>query len=207
MEGSVTVGALLALVHLARIEGLGIDVDADGALIEFGKIEYLVDGLERINVGGMSGVHFVDVGGKDAAGAMAGIALVNAEILDFEAADRRGHPAILAAMIVDAAGLANFPADGQTLEDMVAENEIAGVIALGEKEILVKGFRENSMVKNIILDVLEGELALRDGGKALDPIGDDELFAGNLFVHGVPHIRVRPRGGRRGNREIVSLPW
>jgi hypothetical protein len=33
------------------------------------------------------------------------------------------------------------------------------------------------------------------------------LFGGKLFAHGVPHVRVRPRSGRQGNREIVSLPW
>jgi len=207
MKGSVAIGTLLALVYFARIEGLGIDVDADGALMEFGKIEHLMDGLERIDVGGVSGVHFIDVGGKDAAGALGGIALVDAEILDFEAPDGCGHPAILAAMIVDAAGLAGFPADGQTFKDIVAENEIAGVVALGEKEILVEGFWQSGMVKNIILDVLQGELALRDGGETLDPIGDGELFGGKLFVHGVPHVRVRPLSGRQGKRETVSLPW
>jgi len=188
----VAIGALLALVHFAGIEGLGVDVDADGTLVEFGKIEHLVDRLERIDVSGMSGVHFIDLGGKNAAGAMGGIALVDTEILDFQSADGRGHPAILAAMIVDAAGLASFPADRQTLEDIVAEDEIAGVITLGEKEILVESFRENGMTKNVVLDVFEGEFALGDGGQALDPIGDGELFGGELFVHDLPHLRERP---------------
>jgi hypothetical protein len=207
MKGSVTIGALLALVHLAGIEGFGIDVDADGALVKFKKIEHLVDGLERIDVGGMSGIHLVDIGGEDAAGTMGGIALVNTEILDSQAANGRGHPTTLVAMIVDAAGLANFPADRHAFEDIVAENEIAGVIALGEKEILVKGFRENGMAKKVILNVFEVELALRDVGEILDPIGDDKLFGGKLFVHGMPHVRVRPDSGRQGNQEIVSVSW
>ena len=207
MKGRVAISALFALVNLAGIERLGIDVDADGALMEFGKIEHLVNGLQRIDAGRVSGVHFINIGGKHAAGAMNGIALVNAEILDFQAADGRDHPAILIAMIVDAAGLANFPANCQTLEDVVPENQIPGVTAFGEKEVLVEGFRKHGMVKNIILDVFESEFALRDGGEALDPIGDDEVFGDKLFVHGVPHVRVRPDSGRQGNRNSVSLPW
>jgi len=38
-------------------------VDADGALVEFGEIQNLMDGLKRVDVRGMSGVHFVDVRG------------------------------------------------------------------------------------------------------------------------------------------------
>jgi len=38
-------------------------VDADGALVEFGEIQNLMDGLERVDISGMGGVHFVDVVG------------------------------------------------------------------------------------------------------------------------------------------------
>jgi hypothetical protein len=36
VEGNVAVGAFFELVDFAGVEGLGIDVDADGALIVFG---------------------------------------------------------------------------------------------------------------------------------------------------------------------------
>ncbi len=36
VEGDVAVGAFFALVNFATVERLGIDVDADGALLEFG---------------------------------------------------------------------------------------------------------------------------------------------------------------------------
>ena len=36
VQGNVAVGALFARVDFATVEGLGIDVDADGALIELG---------------------------------------------------------------------------------------------------------------------------------------------------------------------------
>jgi len=137
VEGHVGIGAFLAEIDLARIKRLGIDVDADGALVEFGEIENLVDGFERIDIGGMGGVHFVDVGGDDATRAVGGVALIDAEILDLQPADGGGHPTVLVAMIVDAAELADFPADGHAFKDAVFEKEIAGVVAFGKEEIFI----------------------------------------------------------------------
>jgi hypothetical protein len=45
VEGDVAVSAAFALIDFAAVEGLGIDVDADGALIEFGQVQNLMDGL------------------------------------------------------------------------------------------------------------------------------------------------------------------
>src|ERR1700682_2354101 len=98
----------------------------------------------------MLGIHLVNFRGNDAAGAVGSVFLLDAEILHFEAADGRGHPTILAAMIVDAAGLASFPTNGHALEDVVFEDEIAGVIALGEEEILVERFGANGVVEDIL---------------------------------------------------------
>src|SRR6266852_8157983 len=130
VEGDVAIGAFLAKIDLASVELPGVDVDADGALVEFGEIQNLMDGLERVDIGRMRGVHFVDVGRNDAASAARAITIVNAEILDLQPADGRGHPAILIAMVVNAAGLADLPADGHALEDFVFEDEIASVVAL-----------------------------------------------------------------------------
>jgi len=65
---------------------------------------------------GMRRVHFVDFRGSDFAGAAACVFFIDAKILDFQAADGRGHPAVLITMIVYAAVLADFPADGHTLK-------------------------------------------------------------------------------------------
>jgi hypothetical protein len=172
VEGYVGIGTLFAEIDFARIEGLGIEVDADGALAEFGQIEDLMDGFERVDIGGMSGVHLVDVGGDDATRAVGGVAVINAEILDFQAADGSQHPTVLVAMIVDAAGLTDFPADGHALEDIVLENEIAGVVAFGEEEIFVESLRPDSMAKDVVLNIREGEFAFRNGGETLDPVRD-----------------------------------
>ncbi len=70
-------------------------------------------------------------------------------------------------MIVDAAGLADLPADGHAFEDIVLEDEIAGVVALGEEAILFDRLRADGMALDVVLDFLESEIALRDA--ALSP--------------------------------------
>jgi hypothetical protein len=181
VEGNVAVSATLALIDFATVEGLGIDVDAYGALIKFRQVQDLVNGLEGIYVNGMGSVHFVDFRGNDFAGATGGVFFIDAEILNFQAAYGSGHPAVLIAMIVDAAVLADFPADGHALEEVVFENEIARVIAFGEKEIFFERLGADGVADDVVLDIFEREVALGDSGKALDPVGDGELLDGELF--------------------------
>jgi len=93
-----------------------------------------------------------------------GVAVFDTEILDLEAADGSGHPAILVAMIVNAGELADFPADGHTLEEIVFENEIAGVAALGEKRIFFEGVGADVILDDEVLDVFEGKIFGGNGG-------------------------------------------
>jgi hypothetical protein len=206
VERDVGIGALLAEIDFAGVKRLGINVDADGTLVEFREIKNLVDRFERINVGGMGGVHFVDIRGDDAAGAVGGVALFDAEILDFQPANGSHHPTVLVAMIVDAAELADFPTDGHAFEDFVFEYEIAGVVAFGEEEIFIEGLRTDKMAKDIVLNICECEFAIGDTGETLNPIDDRELFGGNLLVHDVPRIEFAKQGLQtiitRGSEEV-----
>jgi len=59
--------------------------------------------LDRIHIGGMRGVQIVGIRGNNFARAVSGVAAVHAIILNAERADGRGHPAILVAMVLDAA--------------------------------------------------------------------------------------------------------
>ena len=45
VERDVAVGAFFALVNFATVKRLGVDVNADGALLEFRKIQDLMNGL------------------------------------------------------------------------------------------------------------------------------------------------------------------
>jgi len=175
------------LVDFAGVEGFGVDVDADGALVVFGEIENLMDGFERIDVDGIGGIHFVDVGGDEATGAGVvgdGVAIFDAKVLNFEAADGGRHPAVLVAMIVDTGELADLPADGHALEKIVLEDEVAGVAALGEMEIFVEGFGADVILNNEVLDILEREVFGGDGGQVFDPVGDGDLGGGEVVGHG-----------------------
>jgi hypothetical protein len=162
-------------------------VDADGALVEFGKIQNLVNGFEWIDVGGMGGIHLVNVGSDKitcSAVLSIGMTILNPEVLDFEAADGGGHPTILVTMIVDAAELANFPADGHAFEHVVLENQVAGVAAFGEEEIFFERLGADRVVEDVGLNIFKGEVAVGYGGEAFHPVVDDELFGGELFGHG-----------------------
>ncbi len=130
---------------------------------------------------GMCAVHLVDFRWNDFACATARVFFVDAEVLDFQAADGRGHPAVLIAMIVDTAVLADFPADGHALEEIVLENEIARVIPFREKKIFFQRLGFDGMLDDVVLDVLEREVALGDGCKSFDPVRDGELLDGKLF--------------------------
>jgi hypothetical protein len=191
VKGDVAVGAAFALVDFAGVERLGIDVDADGAPIKFRQIQDLVDRLERVDVDGVRAVHLVDFRGNDFASAAGGVFFFDAKILDFQAADRGGHPAILIAMIVDAAVLADFPADGHTLEEVVFENKVARVIALGEEEIFFERLGADGVMDDVVLNILESEFALGDCSEAFDPVGDGELLDGKLFLHGRKIITLK----------------
>ena len=185
VQRNVGVSSFIAVVDFAHIERLGIDVDADSALLKFGQIQNLVNRFERIHVGGMRRIHFVRVGGSEVTSVFRGVVLLDAEILYFQAADRGRHPAILVAMIVNAAELADFPADGHTFEHVVPENQVAGVTAFGKEEIFLERFWTDGVVQNVVLNSFQGKVAVGYRGEIFDPIGDVELFDGELFGHGM----------------------
>ena len=184
VERNVAVGPAFARVNFATVERFGIHVDAYGALLEFWQIQNLVNRFERIDMHGMRAVHLVDFRRNDFARATRSVFIFDAEILHFQAADRRGHPAILVAMIVDAAVLPDLPADRHALEKIVFENQIARVIPLGKKNILFERFRSHGVAHDVILNIFEGEVALGNGAEALDPIRDGECFDVELIWHG-----------------------
>jgi hypothetical protein len=194
VQRDIGIGTLLSEIDLARVKRLGINVNTDGTLLEFREIENLVDRFERIDIGRMGSVHFVDVGGDDATRTVGGVALLDAKILDLQPADGSHHPAVLVTMIVDAAELADFPADGHTFEDVIFEYKIAGVVAFGKEEVFVEGFRTDKMAKDIVLNIRECEFAIGDTGETLDPVRNGELLGGNLLVHDVPQIGFEKQG-------------
>src|SRR5215470_14195882 len=116
MERNVRVSTAILEINFAGIERLGIDMDGHGALCVLHRVNHCVYRLGWIHVTRMVGIHIQNIGWNNLAGAASGIALIDAIVLHAQPPYRRGHPAILAAVIVDAALLANFPADGHALK-------------------------------------------------------------------------------------------
>src|SRR5256885_16624925 len=98
-------------------------------------------------------------------------------------------------MIVDAGKLADFPADGHTFEEIVFENEIAGVAALGEKNIFFERVGADVILDDKVLDIFEGEIPGGDGGEIFEPVGDGGLGGGEIFGHRKPPRNLK--GGRK----------
>src|ERR1700690_3268976 len=96
-------------------------------------------------------------------------------------------------MIVDAAVLSDFPADGHALEKLVLENQIPRVIPLGKENILVECLRTHNVADDVVLHIFEGEVALGNGSEALDPIRGGERFDGELIWHGKEIIPPKRR--------------
>ena len=135
MELDFAARALLGGVNDAGVEGAGIDVQADGALIKLARIEDAVNGFERVDGAGVRGVHLDRVGGLDGGFALGDILLHDVKIFDQQTAERDGHPAVLVAVIVDGTGLADFPADGYQLVERSLVDQIASVMLAVPGEI------------------------------------------------------------------------
>ena len=187
VERNVGVGAFVVVIDFAHVERFGVNVDADSALVVFGKIQNLVHRFERIDVSRMRCIHLINVGSDEIARSAVlsiGVAILDTKVLHFKAANRRGHPAILIAMIVNAAELAHFPADGHALEHVILENEVAGITAFGEEEIFFERLWTGGVVEDVVLNIFEREVAVGYCGEAFDPVSDIELLDGELFGHG-----------------------
>lgn len=184
VQRDVSVSSFFALVDFATVERFRVHVNAYRALLKFRQIQNLVHGFERIHVHGIARMHFVDFRGNDPARAARGVFFFHAKILNFQAADGRRHPAVLVAVIVDAAGLADFPTDGHAFEKLIFENEVAGVIPSREKTIFFERFRRDSVADDVFLDIFKLELALGNRCEALNPVSDGESFNREICWHG-----------------------
>ena len=98
--------------------------------------------------------------------------LFDAEILHAQFADGNRHPAILIAVIMDAADQTDFPADGHNFEEITFENQISRVMALRVEEIRREGFRLHQIFADEIADALESEFARGNRCKFLHPFSD-----------------------------------
>src|SRR5262249_24299783 len=116
VQRGIEIGAPILQINFAAGEGSRVHVNAHCAAVELRQIDYLVHGLDGIHCGGMVRVHVKGIGGHEPTGGVSGVASLHAEVLHTQAADRHRHPAVLIAVVVDAARLADVPADGHGFE-------------------------------------------------------------------------------------------
>lgn len=181
MQGHVGVGSFVERINFATGIRMGIDVNAGGALIEFGKIKHLMHRLFALNRAGMIVIHVIGDAGRDAASAARVILIFDAKILDAQFADGHGHPAVLPAMIVNPADLADFPADGKDFEEGTLEDEISRVVAFGVEKIGLERVNAELIVLKILLNFREREILVMNFGKAVHPFIDRQLRHSGLL--------------------------
>src|SRR5579862_4754251 len=111
MQLDFSTGVLLGRINDAAIEGARIHMQADCPLIELARIVDTVHGFDGIDRTGMSGVHLDGIRRLQIASAFLELLGYDAIVFDQQSAHRDSHPAVLVAVVVDRAALANFPTD------------------------------------------------------------------------------------------------
>jgi 23S rRNA (adenine2503-C2)-methyltransferase len=167
-------------------------VHAGRLLIELRKIQNLMHRFFGLDHGGMRRVHVVRLGRNQFAIAVRRVAIFHSEILDAQAADRRHHPTILIAMIVDPADLADIPADGQNFKKLAFVNEIPGVVAFRVVHVGLQRFRLDRVARSEFKDRWNGELFLGDGAEFLDPFVDTHYLHRRFIFNGRNGCHVAP---------------
>ena len=105
--------------------------------------------------------------------------------------DRRHHPAVLVAMIMNAADLAHVPADCEHFEQLAFIDQVPGVVALRVEKIGRKSFRANRFLSGKFHHARNREILLGNGAELFCPFVDCQLFHHYLF-HGV-HLQRAQR--------------
>lgn len=195
MQLNFATGALFSGVDDAGIEGAGIDVQTDGALVEFAGIEDAMHGLGGIDGAGLGGIHLDGFGGLDDAFSRGNVLLDDVEILDQQTADGDGHPAILIAVVVDGAGLADLPADGEQFVERSFIDEIASVVLAVPEEI----GSERIGIERIRLEELAELFGAIEGGRGEFAEFGDEVLDGDLIGGGGHGLKGKYSAGTRAH--------
>src|ERR1700734_2074747 len=114
---------------------------------------------------------------------MSGIARVDSKILHAQTADRRHHPTILVAVIVDATNLADIPANGHDFEEVALVNQISRVVAFCVKKIRRKRIGLNRFLRGEIKDSRNRKLSFGNAAKLLYPVVNRQHFHRRASQH------------------------
>lgn len=185
VELDFAAGALFGRVDHAGIEGARVDVQADRALVKFATIHHAMNGIGGIDCAGLRDIHLDGVGGLKAATALLQILVNQMKIFHLQAPDGDGHPAVLIAMIMHRAGLADLPANGHQFVERGAVDEIASVVPAVPVEI----GRERVGADGSSLEKATHGFDAVEGGLRELPQALDELLNGYRFRGGDHWVR------------------
>src|SRR6202034_931579 len=146
------------------------------------------------------------------------VALIDAKILHAQTSDGRNHPAILVAMIVNAADLADIPTNRHHFKEIAFVNQVSRVMALCVKKIGRKSLRLNGFLRGEIKHARNRKFSLGNGAKLLYPMVNRQGFhlarlpaRGNmtrktaLFSHYSNALRRTAAKKRADERAIINL--
>src|ERR1700722_17194316 len=94
-----------------------------------------MNGLFGLHHGGMLHVHVVSFRWNEVASGLSSVAMIHTKILNAQTPDGSNHPAVLVAMIVNAANLSDIPADSHHFKKITFVNQVSRVVALCVKKI------------------------------------------------------------------------
>src|ERR1700730_10270489 len=145
--------------------------------------------LFRLHHCRMSGIHVVGIRRDQLASAVRGVAILHAEILHAQPSNRRHHPAILVAMIVDAAHVPDFPADSHHFKKLTFINQVSRGMALGVKKITSQCLRANSPRLRELQHARNCEFFCGDGAQLFHPLVNRHVFHARRSFHRCPPAR------------------
>jgi hypothetical protein len=155
-------------------------VQADGALVELARIDHAMHGISGVDGAGVSDIHFDGVGGFEAGPALLQILMNQMKVFHLQAADGDSHPAILVAMVVHGAGLADFPANGHQFVKWRAVDEVASVVLAVPVEV----GRERVGADRSVLEKAADGFGWTEGGLGQLPQCFEELLNRHRFRGG-----------------------
>jgi len=165
------------------IERLRIDMKAYGAIVEFRKVEYLMDRLFELDLRREAIGKFERIGFPKFAIPGCFIDRVDGEILSLQSSDRDRHPASLLAMVMDSRDLAAIPADRHQLKSIVLEDKIPSVKLLAPEKIFLDRVDLDRILAEEIVDRFADESLVGYFAKTANKVVDgDSIHLGANYL-------------------------
>lgn len=165
----------------AFVERFGIDVKTDGALVEFRKIQDLMDRFFELDLGGQTIRKLEAVGFLQLTEISFLVLFDDAEILPAQTADRDRHPAHLIGVIVNARRLPALPAQNHQLEPLVLVEQISGVKFIAPEKIGRDRIDIDGIFGQKLINIIAPKIGVGNLAQSFDQVFDFDGFH-NFYI-------------------------